>query len=75
MRYVLETFTEHTVYHLLGFSCMFSMYEDALEAGDLEPMGWVPRSIALKGLCWLPHSHQTSQPRECPPLCLIQLWV
>ena len=75
MRCVLETFPDHTVYHLLGFSCMFSMQEDGLEPGDLGPMGWVPRSITLKGLSLLTQPHQTSQPQECPPLCLNQLWV
>ena len=75
MRCVLETFPGHTVYQLLGFSCMFSMQEEALEPGALGPMGWVPRSITLKGLCLLTEPQQTSQPQECPPLCLIQLCV
>ena len=75
MRCVLESFPDHMVYHLLGFSCIFSMKEDALEPGDLGPMRQVPRSITLKGLHLLTQPHQTSQPQECPPLCLIQLGV
>ena len=75
MRCVLETFPDHTVYHLLGFSCMFSTQEDALEPGDLGHMGWVPCSITLKGMRWLTQPQQTSQPQECPPLCVNQLWV
>ena len=64
MRCVFETFPDHTVYHLLGFSCMFSTKEDALEPGDFGPMGWVPCSITLKGLRWLTQPHQTfSAPR------------
>ena len=75
MRCILETFPDHTVYQLLGFSCMFLTKEDALEPGDLGPMGWIPCSITLMGLRWLTQPHQTSQPQECPPLCLNQLWV
>ena len=67
MRGVLEIFPDHTVYHRLGFSCMFSMQEDALESGDLGPMGWVPRSSTLKGLRLLPQPHQTSQPLSVHP--------
>ena len=75
MRCVLETFLDHMVYHLLGFSCMFSTKEDALESGDLGPMRWVRCTITLEGLRWLTQPHQNSQPQECPPLRLNQLWV
>ena len=75
MRCVLESFPDHMVYHLLGFSRMLLTKEDALEPEDMGPMGWVPCSITLKGLRWLTQPHQNSQPQECPPLCLNQLWV
>ena len=43
------------------------MEEDALESGDLGPMGLVPRSSILKGLRLLPQPHQTSQPLSVHP--------
>ena len=37
MRCVFETFADHTVYHLLGFSCMFSMKEVPLNLEIWDP--------------------------------------
>ena len=41
--------------------------EAVMQPGDLGPMGWVPRSIPLKGLRLLPQPHQTSQPLSVIP--------
>ena len=75
MRCILESFPDHTVQHHLGFPCMFSLQEDSLESGDLGSMEWVSRSITLKGLHLLTQPHQSSDPQECPSLCLVQLQV